>query len=146
MCLKSSLFHHQGCSLRGQNGAGLPLAIFLITVMVLIVATIARLQQSAAEAEALDIQSARALNAAESALQAHFADIFPDEDGETVPCEVNSFEFETSGLSGCSAEVSCVQEDEGNEGNEPPARVFESRGECGSGPDRAVRTVEVRAQ
>lgn len=143
MCLKSSPFHQQSRSRRRQNGAGLPMAIFLITVMVLIVATIARLQQSAAEAEALDIQSARALYAAESGLQAHFADIFPDEEDDSVPCEENDFDFGTSGLSGCSAEVRCVQ---GEEEGEPRSRVFESRGQCGSGPDRAVRKVEVRAQ
>ena len=131
-----------------QRGAGLPLAIFLITVMVLIVATIARLQQSAAEAEALDIQSARAFYAAESALQIHFADVFPEEEDEedevqSIPCdEENIFEFDAAGLSGCSVTVSCSPAG----GSVPEVRVFESQAECGSGRDRAIRTLEVRAQ
>jgi len=46
------------------------MAIFLITVMALIVATIVQLQESSGEMEALDVLSTRAFYAAESGAQA----------------------------------------------------------------------------
>ncbi|MDX1588761.1 MAG: hypothetical protein R3296_07460 [Oleiphilaceae bacterium] len=123
----------------GQQGAGLPLAIFLITVMALIVATIAQLQQTSGETAALDILSGRAFYAAESGAQLAMTEVLPDEDSLVCPLD-RDYGFTRSGLRGCEAQVTVVCE-----GDEPIARIT-SVGRCGSGPDRASRRVEVKVQ
>ena len=118
-----------------QQGAGLPMAIFLITVMALIVTTMAQLQQSSGEMEALDILSTRAFYAAESG-----AEVLLVQAMEKTPAECASGEvtFEASGLKGCSADVTC--EASGN-----TIRII-SEGQCGTGRTAASRTVEVKVQ
>lgn len=128
-----------------QRGAGLPMAIFLITVMALIVTTIAQLQQSSGEMEALDILSTRAFYAAESGAQIGLVKAL-GEDGEgrkTRSC-FNQFEpdLDQGGLKGCSAVVSCEPEGVPN----PAMVVISSKGACGSGNGIASRKVKVKAQ
>ena len=128
-----------------QQGAGLPMAIFLITVMALIVTTIAQLQQSSGEMEALDILSTRAFYAAESGAQIGLVKALgEDEDGKKTRSCFNQFEpdFDQSGLKGCSAVVSCEPEGVSN----PATVVITSKGSCGSGNSIASRTVKVKAQ
>ena len=123
-----------------QRGAGLPMAIFLITVMVLIVTTIVQLQESAGEMEALDVLSTRAFYAAESGAEAGLSQALRNED-ETASCgevTVNEIVFNESGLKGCTTNVECVRS-----GN---AVLITSEGQCGGGDAQAVRTVEVKAQ
>ena len=123
-----------------QRGAGLPMAIFLITVMVLIVATIVQLQESAGEMEALDVLSKRAFYAAESGAEAGLSQALRNED-ESASCgdvTINEIVFSESGLRGCDATVEC--ESSGD------AVLITSKGRCGSGDAQAVRTVEVKAQ
>lgn len=124
---------------RYQRGVGLPLAIFLITVMALIVATIAQLQEATGEMEGLDIQSGRAYYAAESGAQLGMT--FQDE-GDGCGFTQQTFTGFTQGLEGCEAVVTCQAL---GGGTEPMFRI-ESEGECGSGQDRARRTVEVLAR
>lgn len=116
-----------------QQGAGLPLAIFLITVMALIVATIAQLQQTTGEAEASDILSARAYYAAESGAQ-----LAMTLQAEGAGCGFTNRTFDgfTEGLRSCEARVSCSAV-----GSNDLFRI-RSVGECSS----VSRTVEVVAQ
>ena len=128
-----------------QQGAGLPMAIFLITVMALIVTTIAQLQQSSGEMEALDILSTRAFYAAESGAQIGLVKALgEDDEGKKTRSCFNQFEpdFDQSGLNGCSAVVSCESEGAPN----PATVVITSEGACGSGNSIASRTVKVKAQ
>ena len=123
-----------------QRGAGLPMAIFLITVMVLIVATIVQLQESSGEMEALDVLSTRAFYAAESGAEAGLSQALRNED-ESASCgdvTVNEIAFSESGLQGCDATVECDPLGD--------AVLITSEGRCGGGDVQAVRSVEVKAQ
>lgn len=130
-----------------QRGAGLPMAIFLITVMALVVVTIAQLQETTGEMESLDIQSTRAFYAAESGAQLALTQLIPKDEGqpvETASCSNDFYQqsFDEGGLSGCQASVDCAWADS----SEGPVATLTSRGSCGSGLDRAQREIEVRAQ
>lgn len=124
-------------TLTRQAGAGLPVALFLITVLALIVAGIAQLQESSGRSVSLQIQSQRAFLAAESGAQVGVARVLANP--ATPACFTNSISvgFSQAGLAGCRATVTC---------GTPGGGVFEvvSAGQCGSGQDQAARTVEVR--
>ncbi|MEX0623028.1 hypothetical protein [Saccharospirillum sp.] len=127
-----------------QRGAGLPLAIFIITVLALIVVTITQLQQGTAEMEIQDLQSTRAFYAAESGAQAALALLFPIDGSAGSSCSAPIYQhsFSTPGLNGCRASVSCSTDNLG------PTTYYTiiSEGVCGSGLDQGRRIVEVRAQ
>lgn len=125
---------------RRQQGAGLPMAIFLITVMALIVTTITQLQQSGGESDALDILSTRAFYSAESGAQLALVEVLED---EAASCHSPaSYEF-SRGLSGCSASVVCENL---TSASGDALMQITSTGECGSGADRTIRRIEVRVQ
>jgi len=121
-----------------QQGAGLPMAIFLITVMALIVTTIAQLQQSSGEMEALDILSTRAFYAAESGAQAGLVDALNEDGSSCGDVEDRTLTFGEAGLKGCTTEIRCD--------SSGSAVVIRSEGSCGSGTSEVVRTVEVKAR
>lgn len=127
-----------------QSGAGLPLAIFIITVLALIVVTITQLQQGTAEMEIQDLQSTRAFYAAESGAQAALALLFPPDGSAGASCAIPLYEntFGVPGLNGCSVSVSCSSDNLGA----TTYYTLTSRGTCGSGLDQSRRIVEVRAQ
>ncbi|WP_028669298.1 hypothetical protein [Saccharospirillum impatiens] len=127
-----------------QRGAGLPLAIFIITVLALIVVTITQLQQGTAEMEIQDLQSTRAFYAAESGSQAALALLFPLDGSGGASCSAPIYEhtFTIPGLNGCSARVSCSEDNLGS----TTYFTLTSEGTCGSGLDQGRRFVEVRAQ
>ncbi|MEP1216476.1 MAG: hypothetical protein ABJM11_19815 [Marinobacter sp.] len=120
-----------------QAGAGLPIALFLITVLALLVVGMAQLQESSGRSISLQIQSQRAFFAAESGGQVGVSRVLADPD--SLQCFANdTINFSSPGLGGCSAVLRCS--DTGGSG------LFEvtSEGRCGSGQERASRTVEVR--
>lgn len=134
-----------------QHGAGLPVAIFIITVLALLVAGMAQLQESSGRSISLQIQSQRAFFAAESGAQAGVAKVLnaadpisecPDPDTETF------WSIETFGeaLSGCEAYITCSSRDTPGIGGSGGDRVYSlsSTGQCGSGTEQAIREVEVR--
>jgi len=127
-----------------QRGVGLPLAIFIITVLALIVVTITQLQQGTAEMEIQDLQSKRAFYAAESGAQAALALLFPLDGSAGASCSISIFEntFSVAGLNGCSVSVSCSSDSLGS----TTYFTLTSQGTCGSGLDQSSRIVEVRAQ
>jgi len=131
-------------SLNKQNGAGLPVAIFVITVLALLVIGMAQLQESSGNAVSLQIQSQRAFLAAESGAQVAVTELIRS--GSSVPasCAVittGAVNLSSAGLSGCSAQVVCT-----DLSASAGVVLVESTGICGIGQDRALRKVEVSLQ
>lgn len=120
-----------------QTGAGLPIAIFIITVLALLVLGMAQLQESSGQSISLQIQSQRAFFAAESGGQVSVKRILADP-GNPQCFADDTLNFPNGGLSGCRALIRC-SDITGN-------GLFEvtSEGRCGSGQERASRKVEVR--
>lgn len=123
-----------------QRGAGLPVALFIITVLALLVLGMTQLQQSAGESVSLQIQSQRAFFAAESGAQVGVARVLEVNNCSTVPMSVS---FSASGLGGCSATLTCKPTNALIDGRNYFVAQVTSDGQCGSGPDLANRSVEV---
>ena len=121
-----------------QKGAGLPVALFIITVLALLVLGMSQLQQSASESVSLQIQSQRAFFAAESGAQVGVGRVL--DDPGNPQCFSGTINFSSAGLNGCRAEISC----DVTTGDE--VFTLTSEGYCGTGADAASRTVEVRLQ
>lgn len=134
---------HAQSKLHGkQSGLGLPSALFLILIMVLIVAAINQLNEMNAAAYGREWLSMRAFYAAESGAQIsavyHLG-------SEVAPACNNNFidnlDLTASGLSECTVDVNCTQL------NPSDGRTYftlTSTGSCGSGADTATRVVQVR--
>lgn len=122
-----------------QSGAGLPIALFIITVLALLVFGMAQLQQSSGEAVSLQIQSQRAFFAAESGAQTGAQQILSQlQGGGAASCPADITNFGTGGgLASCSVEFVCDATAGG-------VFTLSSIGRCGAGMDRAERTIEVR--
>ena len=125
-----------------QAGLGLPSALFLIVVMMLIVASINQLNELNAEAYGREWLSQKAFYAAESGAQA--GAVFILNGSETAPtCNasfINNLTLSTAGLSSCSVSVSCNTQTVSSE----TYLTLTSTGQCGSGPDQTTRIVQVR--
>ncbi|GGC83550.1 pilus assembly PilX family protein [Marinobacter halophilus] len=125
-----------------QTGAGLPVALFIITVLALLVIGMAQLQESSSKAVSLQIQSQRAFFAAESGAQVALSALLLQ--GENIPlsCGIDisgTKSFASKGLAGCFAAISCSEF-----GSAQSSLVIQSQGVCGVGADRAERMIEVR--
>lgn len=128
-------------SLNKQNGAGLPVAIFVITVLALLVIGMAQLQESSSKSVSLQIQSQRAFLAAESGAQVVVSDLLSRSHSSPLTCgpaSISTLNFANGGLAGCSSVLSCSEIGSGG------SILIESRGTCGAGGDLAERAVEVR--
>lgn len=126
-----------------QQGAGLPVALFIITVLALLVVAMAQLQQRSGDAIDLQILSQRAFMAAESGAQAGVTDVLHHGRSCDADWEVS---FAASGLNGCRAQLRCDTtdvSDVGGSGGDTLYR-FTSTGTCGSGAEQTTREVEVR--
>ncbi|MHA7810973.1 MAG: hypothetical protein ACX933_14275 [Marinobacter adhaerens] len=128
-----------------QCGAGLPVALFIITILALLVIGMAQLQQAGGESVSLQIQSQRAFFAAESGAQVAVAEALGSGDCAAV---TGSVTFPTGGLIGCSASLYCsaVGADIDGDGVDETVFTIRSDGRCGSGRDVTNRTVEVRVR
>ncbi|MCL7945985.1 hypothetical protein [Marinobacter sp. ATCH36] len=131
-------------SFRQQKGAGLPIALFIITVLALLVVGMAQLQESSGQAVSLQIQSQRAFFAAESGAQVAVRNVL---EGENCSAVEGSISFTSSALDGCSASLSCnsVTANIRGPGGDTVFSIA-STGQCGSGADLATRVVEVRVR
>lgn len=132
--------------LHSQQGAGLPVAIFVITVLALIVVGIAQIQDSTGQSVSLQIQSQRAFYAAESGAQVGLRDALESDSCSAVQ---SPLAFSSPGLFGCEAAVSCetLEADIQGNGSNDTIYVLVSQGSCGAGTaDSATRTIEVRAR
>lgn len=130
---------------RKQAGAGLPVALFVITVLALLVAVMAQLQQSSGEAVSLQVQSQRALFAAESGAQVAVREVL---EGSGCSSVSSPKMFTVPGLSGCRAVMTCESISAELTGKSPAEDIFTltSTGQCGTGIDGAERVVEVKVR
>ncbi|MHA7926908.1 MAG: pilus assembly PilX family protein [Marinobacter sp.] len=132
-------------NLSRQQGAGLPVAIFIITVLALIVTSMAQQQESSGAAVSQQILSQRAFYAAESGAQAAVTEVLHEGGCGSVP---SSLDFTQAGLKNCSARLECSSVQADIDGDSNPETVFTliSEGQCGSGAEETSRTVEVRVR
>ncbi len=126
-------------------GFGLPAAIFVITVLALIIASISALTLRSAESVATVIQSQRAFYSAESGIQLALNLLLPPDGSAGRSCTTAPFytqTFSVAGLNGCSVSVSCRSVVDGSQS----FYFLTSSGSCGSGREQAQRQLEVMAQ
>jgi len=132
-------------SRKHQRGFGLPMALFVITVLAVIVTAMGSMQQTSGQSSVLHIQGERAFYAAESGTEAALNVLMPPDGSPGRACATSPFftvSFTASGLNGCSVVVSCTQMTVGGEN----LFTLISQGSCGAGMDQASRTLEVRAR
>ena len=127
-----------------QRGIGLPMALFVITILAMIIAAITDLEESSGVGFGLDVNSMRAFYAAESGAQVDMANIFPatGSSASCGPLTSSTYSFSSTGLNGCEAVVdrSCVSIESVD------YFTLTSTGSCGNGLDKAVRVIDVRAR
>ncbi|MFT3928993.1 MAG: hypothetical protein QM709_01745 [Spongiibacteraceae bacterium] len=94
---------------RAQRGVSLILVLFLLVVVSLLVAAIAQLNRGGSNAVSMEIQSTRALFAAESGAQIAAMQLFPIS-GNTPGCGAVTTPkvFAVGGLNNCSANLTCA--------------------------------------
>ena len=125
-----------------QSGIGLPAAIFVITLMAVIVVAINQLLSRNAQTFEEELNLTRAFYAAESGAGFAMNTIFPPEEypayASTAECVVGprDYDFTVDGLNQCSASVSCNSVSIGATNY----ATIESVGSCGD----VERTVQVR--
>jgi len=129
-----------------QEGAGLPIALFIVTVLSLIVLGVSQVQESSGNAISLQIQSQRAFFAAESGAQISVAKALASGNCDDVSGELISYAID--GFQNCQSGLTCSSEEVDIEGNSDPERVFTitSVGQCGDGKDAASRTVKIQVR
>lgn len=123
-----------------QTGIGLPVAIFIITIMGLIAAAVNQMGETSSQAYIQNVLSTRAFYAAESGAQLRAQTVL-----SATPCNCGSdltftFAATVTGLSGCSATTSCTD----FIANGETYCTIESIGRCNN--LTAQRTVEVRVK
>ena len=128
-----------------QRGFGLPAAIFVITILALIIAAMSNIQRNSAEGITLQVQSSRAFYSAESGVQIALNLLLPPNGSAGRSCATSPFyqrNYTVAGLVGCSASVECSSDTLNSEFY----YTLVSTGECGTGLDQAQRQIEVRAK
>lgn len=95
---------------KAQRGASLIMVLFLLVVVSLLVAAMARLNEGGSNAVSMEIQSTRALFAAESGAQSAAMRLFPI-GGAAPGCAAVTatppIAFPAGGLGNCSATLTC---------------------------------------
>jgi len=132
-------------SVRSEQGFGLPMALFVITVLAVVIASMASMQNNSGQSGALQVQAHRAFYAAESGIEGALNVLLPPDGSPGRSCATAPFfetDFTVAGLRGCSTSVTCTQMTIGGE----DLFTLRSQGFCGSGLDAAARTLEVRAK
>jgi len=124
-----------------QKGSALMLALFIIVVLTLLGGALMKVLTSSSEAIAQEVIGTRAYMAANSAMQAELAKLFPLNSSSTCPSEppfkTGSYDFSTNGtnvegLYHCSAETSCNKYATNQTTGDKFYRIT-STGTCGSG-------------
>jgi MSHA biogenesis protein MshP len=130
------------CNLTHQRGIGLPAALFLIIVMIMIVAAINNLNEMNASAYGREWLSMSAFYAAESGAQT--AAIYVLNPPSLMPTCDNNFisGLTPAGLPACEVNVACSSQTV----NSTTYITLTSTGRCGSGVDAATRIIQVRVQ
>lgn len=137
--------------MRREQGFSLIVAIFVLLVVAILAATMARLTGGGAHSIAFEVQSLRAHHAARSALEWAGATIHQTLDvNKATACssasiQGKSLSFTDAGLNGCTASLSCALVSPGDlmYGD---ATVYlyhiASQGRCGLGTSAAERELE----
>ena len=124
---------------RAQRGIGLVLVLFLLVVVSLLAAALVELDRGGSNAVAIEVQSARALLAAESGAQLAAMTIFPIS-GATPACPGDfSRTFTAGALSSCTAALTCSS----TVATDHTVFTVTSTGTCGSGDSYARRQVTI---
>lgn len=129
-------------NLTRQKGLGLPSALFLIVVMILIVTAINQLNEISAAAYGREWLSIRAFYAAESGAQISAVRALNPAQSLGV-CDsgfISNQSLTSSGLNGCQVSVVCSSQTVASE----TYLTFTSTGVCGNGVDEANRVIQVR--
>ena len=142
MCPNCPSLKMQYTNLHKQQGLGLPSALFLILVMILLLAAINQINEINASAYGREWLSMRAFYAAESGAQT--AAVYTLNSAQAMPTCNNSFisnlDLTTNGLASCSVDVVCSEQTvEGQ-----IYYTFTSSASCGSAADTATRIIQTR--
>lgn len=123
-----------------QRGVSLILVLFLLVVVSLLVAAIAQLNRGGSNAVSMEIQSTRALFAAESGAQIAALQLFPI-NGATPGCGAVTTPraFTAGALNTCSANLTCTTATAAGR----TVYTVTSEGICGAGNDRARRRITI---
>lgn len=124
-----------------QQGLGLPVAIFVITIMSIVAVAINRLNESGSQSYSQNVLSTRSFYAAESGAQLRAQSVLPAL--LELPCACGGsadvvYEFTVTGLSQCRAATNCSS----FIANGETYCTIKSVGSCDN--TNAERTVEVR--
>lgn len=124
-----------------QSGFGLPTALFVILVMILIIAAINTLNQISADTYGRQWLSLKAFYAADTG--ANLAASYYLSDLTAPACSnnfIDNLNLSSNGLNQCVVNVSCVQQVE--DGNN--YYTLTSVGQCGQGADITQRSIQIR--
>jgi MSHA biogenesis protein MshP len=121
-----------------QRGVSLIIVLFLLVVVSLLAVSLAQLNRGGSIAVAQEIQSTRALYAAESGAQIAAMRIFPINSTPTL-CPGFTQAFTASGLNGCSATITCFSVNTAGK----TIYTVTSDGICVTGNDRGRRKITV---
>lgn len=124
-----------------QQGLGLPVAIFVITIMSIVAVAINRINESGSQSYGQNVLSTRAFYAAESGAQLRSQSVLPAL--PELPCACGGsagvvYEFDVAGLNQCRATTTCTS----FIANGETYCTIQSIGQCDNA--NAERTVEVR--
>ena len=149
-CLFAMFPNHpyaQPKTLRHARGFGLPAAIFIITVLAMVVASITQLEESSSVAFGENLNSVWAFYAAESGAEIALARLNPAP-GSSQTCTENIYVDSSGleGLNGCSVDVDCSSVTTAAPLPVVTYYSFTSTATCGVGKDAAQRVIEVRAK
>ena len=125
---------------KNQQGMGLPVALFIITIMSLIAVAVNRLGETGSQSYGQNISATRAFYAAESGAQLRAFSVLA-----TTPCscgaaENATYNFSVTGLNQCSALTNCTL----FVANSETFCTIVSTGRCDNA--NAERTIEVRVK
>lgn len=138
MCLKTKLAQK-------QTGSALVIAVFIMTVMLLIASSLIKLLESNAEGVAYEVIGTRAFMAARTGAQKQLSEVFPL-NGAASSCPANIPVIDLSlieGLETCSASVTCSVST-GIDGVN--YYLIESTGSCNAAQVVTSRTIQVEAR
>ncbi|MGX5913130.1 type II secretory pathway protein [Aliidiomarina sp. Khilg15.8] len=134
-------------SLRRQRGSSLIVAIFIIVVMSILAAVIARVLSASSRATVDEVYGSRALAAANSGAQIFMTDLFPlgSKGASNAACNTGRNQtFNVEGLQSCSATVNCEERDYSNDHQLTHFRIT-ATGQCSAAGKTYSRQIIVEA-
>lgn len=126
-----------------QRGSTLVMALFVILLMSALILFLGRQLVSSSVALSYEVQGNRAFNAAQSGLQTGLVQLFPLS-GSASCAASSTVTFNTAGLVGCSATLSCLQI-ANPDNSSRPLYALQSEGRCVAGDISASRVVRMEA-